>query len=133
MRMAARPGTASRPIVALETPPMTWSVKSCQLLPIAAMGGSRLRSSMIADAADIPPPPQRVHRLVWTIVRLERVGLSGATDLSDYGLPTPRCKALSQSTPWSYSVNIGDAFPRDVIANIAPPPAPNSHSALAPP
>lgn len=33
---------------------MTWSVMICQSLPIAAMGGSRLRSSMMADVTDIP-------------------------------------------------------------------------------
>ena len=55
VRMAARLATTSRPITPLEIPPMTWSVTSCQTLPIVAAGGSLLRSSIVAGAESIFP------------------------------------------------------------------------------
>jgi hypothetical protein len=47
MRMAGRPETVSRTIVPRETPPITWSVKICQGVPIVAIGAPRLRSSIM--------------------------------------------------------------------------------------
>jgi len=45
--MARRLLTTSRLMVPVETPPITWSVKSCQDVPILAAGAWLLRSSMI--------------------------------------------------------------------------------------
>ena len=47
------------PRIRMETPPMTWSVKSRQWLPIVAMGGARLRSSITADVSNMPAPERR--------------------------------------------------------------------------
>ena len=38
---------------------MTWSVKSRQWLPIVAMGGARLRSSITADVSNMAAPERR--------------------------------------------------------------------------
>ena len=59
IRMAARPAITSRAIVPIETPPMTWSVKSRQWLPIVAMGGARLRSSITADVSNMAAPERK--------------------------------------------------------------------------
>jgi hypothetical protein len=64
---------------------MTWSVKSRHLLPIAAIEGSRLRSSMIADVTNIASPlhAPRLDRPIRGIANIDRPemdGLWGAAD-----------------------------------------------------
>ena len=56
IRIAGRPATISRTMVPLDTPPMTQSVNSCHLVPIADSGGSRLRSSIMVESTFMVSP-----------------------------------------------------------------------------
>ena len=85
--MAGRPATISRDMDPSETPPITRSVKIRQVVPIVAIGGSRLRSSTAAEldnARVIGPRGQTIGNIdyeAWSEVLAEFGETSTSTSL----------------------------------------------------